>query len=315
MSDLNSVGLHAEIAAGIIDDGEANKVKADVAKMKEDISDLEVKALPTNDGETGMEFLARVDVYDLLTDEAGYLLVDNEGEPLFGAVNANTDEAKAALKAANAAQVSADEAGMLARTANSKAEDAQSLAAAAAPKTDPVFTGSFSQNRMTGTTIGTRSHTEGYNCTASGTNAHAEGSASTAFGTGSHAEGYSCKATGTYSHAEGQNCTTIGYACHAEGCNTQAKYKSVHVQGEYNADDTDASTSADSRGKYVHIVGNGTSTARSNAHTLDWSGNAWYAGTVEGTAMIVKSSTANSTKRFKITVDDNGLISATEITA
>ena len=33
--------------------------------------------------------------------------------------------------------------------------------------------------------------------------------------------------------------------------------------------------------KYVHMVGNGTSAAaRSNAHTLDWSGNAWFAGDV-----------------------------------
>ena len=48
---------------------------------------------------------------------------------------------------------------------------------------------------------------------------------------------------------------------------------------------------------------------------IDWSGNAWYAGTVEGTAMIVKSSTEGSSKRFKITVDDSGVITATEITA
>jgi hypothetical protein len=33
--------------------------------------------------------------------------------------------------------------------------------------------------------------------------------------------------------------------------------------------------------KYAHIVGNGTSNnSRSNAHTLDWSGNAWYSGDV-----------------------------------
>ena len=39
---------------------------------------------------------------------------------------------------------------------------------------------------------------------------------------------------------------------------------------------------------YAHIVGNGTSdTARSNAHTLDWQGNAWFAGDVYigGTSM------------------------------
>jgi hypothetical protein len=36
-----------------------------------------------------------------------------------------------------------------------------------------------------------------------------------------------------------------------------------------------------SKGDYIHIVGNGTSdTARSNAHTLDWDGNAWYSGDV-----------------------------------
>jgi hypothetical protein len=30
----------------------------------------------------------------------------------------------------------------------------------------------------------------------------------------------------------------------------------------------------------AHIVGNGTDSKRSNAHTLDWSGNAWYSGNV-----------------------------------
>lgn len=32
------------------------------------------------------------------------------------------------------------------------------------------------------------------------------------------------------------------------------------------------------KGRYVHIVGNGSSAARSNAHTLDWSGLGWFAG-------------------------------------
>lgn len=47
-----------------------------------------------------------------------------------------------------------------------------------------------------------------------------------------------------------------------------------HVQGKYNIKDTEE--------KYAHIVGNGTynyqtySPAESNAHTLDWEGNAWY---------------------------------------
>lgn len=69
---------------------------------------------------------------------------------------------------------------------------------------------------------------------------------------------------------------------------------------------------ADMAGTYLHIVGNGKN-GRSNAYTLDWSGNGWFAGTVEGTAMILKSSTEGSTKRFKVTVDDSGTLTVTEI--
>ena len=161
-------------------------------------------------------------------------------------------------------------------------------------KENPVFTGSFSQNRKKSSQVGDYSHAEGYNTTASGKYSHAEGKDTTASGVRSHAEGYMTTASGESSHAEGYH--------------TIASGSYSHVQGKYNIDDTD--------GKYSSIVGNGTSdTARSNAHTLDWEGNAWYAGTVEGTAMIVKSSTANSIKKFKITVDDTGAISATEVTA
>lgn len=148
---------------------------------------------------------------------------------------------------------------------------AQKTADAKANTANPVFTGSFSQNRKGNTTVGPDSHSEGYNTTASG----------------------------LYSHAEGEG--------------TTAQRKSQHVQGEHNILDTEGTVTA--RGKYAHIVGNGTSDiARSNAHTLDWDGNAWYAGYVEGTALILKSTTAGSTKRFRITVDDTGTLSATEVT-
>lgn len=65
------------------------------------------------------------------------------------------------------------------------------------------------------------------------------------------------------------------------------------------------------KGKYLHIVGNGESdTARSNAHTLDWQGNAWYAGSMEATFIILSS--PNGT-RFSISVGDDGILTATEI--
>lgn len=125
------------------------------------------------------------------------------------------------------------------------------------------------------------SHAEGNATTASGTSSHAEGNSTTASGYISHAEGYQSVASGDYgSHAEGYLATASGNNSHAEGYNTTASSQSQHVQGQYNIIDTSGSTEV--RGKYAHIVGNGTSsTDRSNAHTLDWAGNAWFKGTVK----------------------------------
>lgn len=187
-------------------------------------------------------------------------------------------------------------------------------------KKNPSGTGSFSLNRSSKDSIGNfsfaegyltvasgdYSHAEGSYTTASGYYSHAEGNITTASGDHSHAEGARTTASGNCSHAEGNGATASGNHSHAEGFNTTASSELQHVQGMYNIEDTAK--------KYAHIVGNGDANSRSNAHTLDWSGNAWYAGTVEGTAMIVKSSTAGSSKRFKITVDDTGTISATEVT-
>ena len=114
---------------------------------------------------------------------------------------------------------------------------------------------------------------------ASGSYSHAEGFSTVASGDESHAEGSNTTASGYHSHAEGRNTTASGEDSHTEGNYTIATSKSQHVQGECNILDTEGTTIT--RGKYAHIVGNGTSdTARSNAHTLDWEGNAWYQGEV-----------------------------------
>ena len=191
-------------------------------------------------------------------------------------------------------------------------------------KNNPVGIGSFSMGRKPGSVIGASSHAEGLSTTASGSYSHAEGSGTTASGSYSHAEGHMTTASGSYSHAEGHMTTASGSYSHAEGSSTTASSKNQHVQGKYNVED--------SQGKYAHIVGNGTiASARSNAHTLDWNGVPWYQGRPQfgGTAMdngsqtvmangdkeiILTSSTANSTKKFKITVDDSGALTATEVT-
>ena len=184
-----------------------------------------------------------------------------------------------AQSTADTAQATADTAQATAARAQATADTAKTTADAAATKANPVFTGTFSQNRNANTVIGDYSHAEGYNTTASGESSHAEGIFTTA------ARDYS----------------------HAEGCRTKACSSYQHTQGKYNIED--------SSNTYAHIVGNGDSdTSRSNAHTLDWSGNAWFAGTIEGAALIIPSSTEGSTKKFKITVDDSGTLTATDVT-
>lgn len=150
------------------------------------------------------------------------------------------------------------------------------------------------------------SHAEGFNTVASGVYSHAEGYGTTASGYQSHAEGSASEASGVYSHAEGYDTTASGKSAHSEGFYTVASSDHQHVQGKYNIED--------SNGVYAHIVGNGTDSKRSNCHTIDWNGNAWFSGAIESKSIIISSSTADSAKRFRITVDDSGAISATEVT-
>lgn len=156
---------------------------------------------------------------------------------------------------------------------------------------------------------------------ASGDYSHVEGVGSSAAGTASHAEGENTVASGDYSHAEGTNSSAWGDCSHVEGKNNYALGECQHVQGKNCLTDKD--------GKYAHIVGNGIyDTGRSNAHTLDWDGVPWFQGrpqfggnsqdngsqTVMANGdkeIVIASSTTNSAKKFKITVDDNGTISAT----
>lgn len=173
-------------------------------------------------------------------------------------------------------------------------------------KENPVFTGSMSMNRKEGATIGEYSvaigktveasggcsyaegknttasgwgsHAEGEETKAKGQTSHAEGDNSIAEGISSHAEGSYAVASGITSHAEGEGTKAYGKSSHAEGSFTTASSNYQHVQGKYNIEDKS--------NKYAHIVGNGKSgMERSNAHTLDWDGNDWYAGKLsqEGT--------------------------------
>ena len=177
--------------------------------------------------------------------------------------------------------------------------------------------------------MGKSSHAEGNSTISSGKYSHAEGKGSKAggyashaetsgqaLGHGSHAEGGNTKATGAYSHAEGsytnatgltshaegESCLAAGIGSHAEGIFAKAHGEAQHVQGRYNIEDYN--------NKYAHIVGNGTSVigedgkeirTLSNAHTLDWEGNAWFAGSVA----IGDNSDILATERYVDNLVDN----------
>ena len=119
---------------------------------------------------------------------------------------------------------------------------------------------------------GESSHAEGSYTIASEESSHAEGRNSIASGESAHAEGSSTRATASSAHAEGSSTQATASSAHAEGMGTVAASAQQHVQGKYNI--------IDAVNDYAHIVGNGTYSQRSNAHTLDWDGNAWFAGAI-----------------------------------
>lgn len=179
------------------------------------------------------------------------------------------------------------------------ANTAQSTADSKMDATNPVGTGSFSMNRQSGTIVGEYSTALGVNCTASGKYSLAAGRLCSATGYSSISIGDGASAKEDYSIAingssSGRSAVSIGKTASANGINSLANGYSATANGEYSvaigrhtvATGNDSHVFGvfnveDTGNKYIHIVGNGTlNTARSNAHTLDWDGNAWYHGNV-----------------------------------
>ena len=144
-------------------------------------------------------------------------------------------------------------------------------------KNNAVGTGTFSHNRLSADSPGMYSATLGNNNSASGAASVAIGNTNTASGNwGAIAEGSETLAKGEMSHSEGFKTIAAG-SCQ-------------HVQGKWNIESPD----------FAHIVGNGTDdNNRSNAHTIDWSGNAWYAGLVKGKTLQVAN------ENHEISVNEN----------
>lgn len=98
--------------------------------------------------------------------------------------------------------------------------------------------------------------------------------------------------------------SAVGYDSVAEGEGTIAGCNNQHATGRYNVEDLS--------GRFVSIVGNGQDNEnRSNAHTLDWGGNAWYEGKVcaDGGFELTDDETSD---KYRLGIE-NGLLYIEEV--
>lgn len=118
-------------------------------------------------------------------------------------------------------------------------------------------------------------------CVAMGWKATANGLRDVALGNNPTASGgYGAVSLGSNTTASGQTSLAIGCSSTAKEKYSNAIGWRVIASSPYQTVVGKANI-ADSSNAYMFILGNGTSdTARSNAMTVDWDGNAWFAGTV-----------------------------------
>lgn len=188
--------------------------------------------------------------------------------------------------------------------------------------TNPVFEGSFSMGRKEDSTVGKRSHSEGYNTTASDSNTHAEGSGTKAINANAHAEGRNTTASGLNTHAEGNNTTASGSYSHAEGSATKAERDCAHSEGNgttasgMNSHAEGSNTKASGHSghsegykttalDYQHAGGHYNNTTTATIST--------YTGTGTGTSFVIGNGTENAlSNAFRI--NDNGEVFAKSAT-
>ena len=153
-------------------------------------------------------------------------------------------------------------------------------------KADPTGTGSLSMNRKASTTTGTNSTTLGTNCSATGNRSVAigyltESSANCSFAGGyeslatamkAFAFGDACEANGEASCAIGYGAIANGKASFAGGTGTIA-LDHQHAQGHYNNTTNATAGVASGTGTgTAFVIGNGTTSATSNAFRVDYNG-------------------------------------------
>ena len=135
-------------------------------------------------------------------------------------------------------------------------------------------------------------YADGYKTEAEGVAAHAEGFRTTASGDDSHAEGFFTTASGDDSHAEGYRTRAEGNYSHVQNLRTIAGYDYQTVIGKNNDNQPDT----------AFEIGNGELNARSNALTVDWSGNVNASGSVITSAKYNDAYYADSSAGYSVTI-------------
>lgn len=107
--------------------------------------------------------------------------------------------------------------------------------------------------------------------------------------------GESVTASAINSFAIGNNASAQSNYGVAIGLGSKSRHRSQFVFGEYNIMDNKAGVTIPiDRGNYIEVVGNGTSSVRSNARTLDWDGNEWLAGSLVASSVSAVDSNSNT---------------------
>lgn len=150
-----------------------------------------------------------------------------------------------------------------------------------------------------GKALGSHSFAVGMETFAREMSSYALGDFTEANGMNSYALGSNAVTNGLCSYALGHYAKANDFCSYALGNHTIANGTSQFVLGKYNIEDIE--------NKYAYIFGNGNEyeETRSNAYTLDWKGNGWYAGkvSINGTPTEVNDLT---TKEYV----DNAILNA-----
>lgn len=153
------------------------------------------------------------------------------------------------------------------------------------------------------TASGDTSHAEGVGAIASGFISHAEGEGTTASKSYCHAEGYGTTASGLVSHTEGWNTTASGSYSHAQNYYTVASGSTSHAQNYHTVADQECQTAigrynTESNTNNLFVIGNGTSSARSDAFSVDKYGNVVASGTISASVETLSPNTTTTTGQY-----------------